>query len=137
MAFDPERFIDSAEGLLRAPSTQANFRTAMGRAYFAVYGVFRERVCEAKGVTPRALFGRSGRHGHVVRLVGMSADFKRLHIDFQALMAMRVNSDYRYHLPDYKRPDVESAVDSAKDAIALMKRTEKAAFRAFPLMPQP
>ena len=115
MAFDPAGFLETSRFLLaQGPGSEATFRTVCGRAYYAVYGTMRRRLCRAKGVTPGNLFGRAGRHGDVIKALKLgSAQFKSVGAQYRRLHITRVTSDYRYTDP-VTRHDAERAIGDAE-----------------------
>ena len=97
MAFDPGEFLGAARSLLKVPGNEAVFRAVGGRAYYAVYGTMRARLCGAKDVSPKELFGQAGRHGDVIKALDRGAPrFKSLVHQYASLHFVRVKCDYRY-----------------------------------------
>lgn len=84
MAFDPLAFLEVARALTGAPQSEAGFRTAIGRAYYAVFLLGRERtgVRAKKDVHKRVLQAighRLGKHTRdqldSLRLLRSRADY--------------------------------------------------------------
>lgn len=112
------------------------FRTVCGRAYYAVYGAMRSQLCRAKGVSPRHLFGRTGRHSDLIAALARgSAQFKSVSRQYRRLHIARVSSDYRYTDP-VTRPDAERALRDAEWVASRLNNIPEREFRSFPLAPR-
>ncbi len=137
MAFDPKVFLETGRLLLAgAPVSEAAVRTACGRAYYAVYGSIRTRLCRVKGVSATDLFGRAGRHGDVIKaLTHGSADFKRVCAQYRRLHITRVTSDYRYST-QVTRQEAERALDDAAWVASRLASIPDGHFNSLPLAPQ-
>ena len=136
MAFDPAGFLETGQFLLaQGPGSEATFRTVCGRAYYAVYGTMRSRLCRAKGVSPRDLFGRAGRHGDVINALKLgSARFKRVGIQYRRLHIERVKSDYRY-TDRVTSHDAERAIGDAEWVASRLASIPNREFKSLPLAP--
>ena len=136
MAFDPVGFLETGRFLLgQGPVSEATFRTVCGRAYYAAYGTMRHRLCRAKGVTPRNLFGRAGRHGDVIKALNLgSARFKRLGFQYQRLFITRVKSDYNYST-EVTRQEAVRALEDAEWVASRLASIPNRDFKSLPLAP--
>lgn len=136
MVFDPGGFLSSARALLSQSHAEADCRTASGRAYYAVYGTLRTRLCRAKGQTPERMFGKSGRHIDLAKglPVGSSA-FKQLAAFYNSLLALRVRSDYEYHRP-VTADEAAEALTKAEWIVSRLQSIRDNEFRRFPLQPR-
>ena len=111
------------------------FRTVCGRAYYAVYGTMRNRLCRAKGVSAAQLFQRAGRHTAIISALSLgAAQFKRIAIQYQRLHVLRVSSDYDY-AGRVTRTDAESALRDAEWIASRLNNIPEQDFRSFPLAP--
>ena len=137
MAFDPESFLAAAQALLgSSASSEADFRTIAGRAYYAAYGSLRVRLCRAKGLDPAKLFGKSGRHVDLIRGISRSSHgIRRVQIQYQRLLAKRARADYRYS-DRVTRGDAEMAVSDADWVVSHLASLSDRDFRSFPLAPR-
>ena len=136
MAFDPESFLAAAKAFLGSASTEADFRTIAGRAYYAAYGSLRVRLCRAKGLDPTKLFDKSGRHVDLVRGISTSSHgIKRVQIQYQRLLAKRVRADYRYG-ERVTQGDAEMAISDADWVVSHLASLRDREFRSFPLAPR-
>ena len=136
MAFDPAGFLGTGRFLLaQAPQSEATFRTVCGRAYYAVYGTMRSRLCRAKSVTPRILFGRAGWHGDVINALNVgSARFKSIGVQYRRLHITRVTSDYRYTDP-VTHNDAERSLGDAEWVASRLTSIPASDFKSLPLAP--
>ena len=136
MSFDPGTFLDVAKSLLSGASNEAEFRTVSGRAYYSVYGVMRARLCRAKGVSSDRLFGRAGRHGDVVSAIWKSSGgFRHVGVQYQRLLAKRVQSDYKLD-SEVLRADAEIALQDANWVVSHLVKLKDKDFKSFPLFPK-
>ena len=129
--FDPAEFVRSASRAASG-SSEADYRTAAGRAYYAVYGAMRERLCGAKATTPSKLFGTKGRHGEVHRPMATLSSFKKLSPAYNGLLTLRTSSDYVYTVA-IDRTAALSAVDQAKWLLGELSKIPDADFKAHPI----
>ena len=92
--FDPATFLDVADGLLNATDA-ASVRTAVSRAYYAVYAVLRTKTCEAAG---HNVFGNKGKHTDLVFTIkGFGTPvLQSVASPCTTLLHRRVTSDYKY-----------------------------------------
>ncbi len=121
--------------MAKAPASEAAARTACGRAYYAVYGTLRVRLCRAKGKAPGDLFGPRGRHGDVINALALgSARFKGIAAQYRRLHIRRVNSDYRYSAP-VARQEAERALNDADWVAAQLTSIPEREYRSLPLVP--
>ena len=93
----------------------------------------RTRLCEAKGVSPDQLFGKAGRHGDVVKAIWQSPRLRNVGVQYQRLLAKRVQSDYKYD-SEVRRSDAEIALQDATWVVAQLAKTRDKDFRSFPLV---
>ena len=136
MALNPVGFLETGRLLLaNASGSEATFRTVCGRAYYAVYGMMRSRLCRAKGVSPGHLFGRAGRHGDVINaLTRGSAQLKSVGLQYRRLHITRVRSDYRYSA-EVARQEAERALDDANWVASRLTSIPEREFKSLPLAP--
>ena len=95
MSFDPKAYLMTANVLLPQATTEAEYRTIAGRAYYAVYGIIRKEVCDAAGYSP---FSGVGKHGKLIKLMAQTGNrrLKRAAPHLRNLRDLRVRSDYKY-----------------------------------------
>ena len=136
MAFDPAGFLKTGRFLLaEAPGSEATFRTVCGRAYYAVYGVMRSRLCRAKGVSQEDFFGRTARHSQVINALNLgSPRFKRLEFQYRRLHITRVKSDYIYS-SEVARQEAERALHDAEWIASRLTGIPDREFKSLPLAP--
>ena len=93
----------------------------------------RIRLCQAKGVSAEALFGRTGRHGDVINALNLgSARFKSVGAQYRRLFLTRVNSDYNYSA-EVARQEAERAIDDADWVASRLAEIPNQEFRSLPL----
>lgn len=134
MAFKPDLFLVTAQALLKRASSEADFRTVAGRAYYAAYGYMRQQICFHKNVTPQKMFGRSGRHTDVAKATVGSGSFKKITQPYNSLRVLRTTSDYIY-TGDVSKADAEGAVNDATWILRELRRLSSSDFKNFPLTP--
>ena len=119
--FDAEAFIHVARDLLDSANTtasrEAQCRTAAGRAYYAVYGLMRMRMCDA---VQRDVFRGAGNHGKVAKGLKWhgTTPLKRIAPYFNVLLDYREKSDYDYAT----RVDEDDANDAISKAEWILGR---------------
>lgn len=133
MPFDPAGFLETARSLLDGQPDEADIRTACGRAYYAAYGTMRRRLCEAKGVSPDRLFGKTGRHGDLVNAIWRSPRLRNVGAQYQRLLSKRVQSDYKSD-SEVRRADAEIALQDATWVVAQLVKIRDRDFQSFPLV---
>lgn len=95
----------------------------------------RSQLCRAKGVSPRDLFGRAGRHGDVINALRLgSARFKRIGVQYRRLHIERVRSDYRY-TDRVTRYDADRALGDAEWVVSQLTGIPKKEFSALLFAP--
>ncbi len=133
VAFNPENFLEAAKAFLTGAASEAEFRTIVGRAYYAAYGSLRMRLCRAKGVDPDELFGKSGRHSKLIRSIENSShDIRQVLFSYQRLWVERVHADYDYSA-QMTHDDAKSAVSDAAWVIKQLANIQDRKFKSFPL----
>ena len=96
----------------------------------------QSQLCRTKGVSPRHLFGRSGRHGDLINaLTRGSAQLKSVGIQYRRLHITRVKSDYRYSA-EVARPEAERALDDADWIASRLTNIPEREFKSLPLAPR-
>ena len=96
----------------------------------------RSRLCRAKGVSPKDLFGRAGRHGDVINALKLgSARFKRVGAQYRRLHIERVRSDYRY-TDRVTYHNAERALGDAEWVVSQLTGIPKKEFSSLPFAPQ-
>ena len=136
VSFDPGTFLDVAKSVLSAASSEADFRTVSGRAYYAVYGTMRKRLCGAKHLSPSRLFGKAGRHAELLSAIHRGTrGFQDVGAQYGHLYAKRTRSDYKYETP-VTREDAKRAVDDAKWVVSRLGRIRDKDFSSFPILPR-
>jgi len=121
--FAAETFLGTAARLLSDAKDDADRRTVVGRAYYAVHGYFRQRLMTATGLGTRQLFGDRGRHQTFVNWLGRAPGLRHLEPQVSGLRRMRTRCDYEYedmHSPDHAR--AKGAVDQARFVLESMGR---------------
>ena len=114
--FDAEAFLQVARDLLDSvnskASREAQCRTAAGRAYYAVYGLIRMRMCEA---VQRDIFLGAGNHGKVAKGLKRqnTTSLRRIAPYFNVLLDYREKSDYDYAMR-VDEDDASAAISKAE-----------------------
>ena len=123
-----DAFLQSAERLLNKP-TSADARSAISRAYYAVFLTARSLAHEA-GLRPRRTTNDNV-HENVYKLVRNCGVLKLrddVARDLQRLREMRVAADYFLEDQEVENPDVANhALTLAKEAVMLLKAFASAA----------
>ena len=134
MAFKPDTFLQTARDTLKSASTEADYRTAAGRSYYAAYGFFREQLCTSKAVTPEKLFNKRGRHGAIASLVSRTKPFTLVSLQYNGLLTLRARSDYVYPAT-VSKSDAADAVTDAEWVLRKLRDFKPSDFKSFPLAP--
>lgn len=139
MPFVPEKFIDMAEIAVDSARTEASFRTAIGRAYYAVYGTMRVRLCKAKGYSAQQLFNSYGRHWKIVKAIEDGPPtgpnrFLAISVAYRFLCTRRGDSDYEYGLTIDRR-DSQAAIRSAKRILTVLNNLADKDYKELPFNP--
>lgn len=117
------------EGASEQTNTEAEHRTAIGRAYYAPYGHIRERLTDAhqkKNATQ--VFGKSGRHAALAQRLSTTKPFKVVAPAYNALVSGRINSDYIYGVTVSKKKATE-AVQNAEWVLSKLQGFTTADYR--------
>lgn len=94
------------------------------------------RLCRAKDVSARHLFGRAGRHTDIIAALGRAPrELKSVGVQFRRLHSTRVRSDYRYS-GEVTRQDAERALDDADWVARQLTSIPDGDFRALLLVPR-
>ena len=119
MPFQPEKFLYTARNLYTANS-EHDLRTAVGRSYYAVFGVVRELVA-SKGIE---LPGRS-EHNFLYELLKAQTEpkLKELGHDLRRLFTKRVTADYDFGAT-VTEDDAADAYELARDILADVQAIE-------------
>ncbi|WP_419941679.1 hypothetical protein [Candidatus Palauibacter sp.] len=122
--FCPEDFFETAKELKdkRFP-TEADLRTAVGRAYYAAYGAAKARYLAAQAPGNREI-----RHGEVGSIIMGVVPGPVIAKTWDALMRMRKTSDYVYDQPVTKQ-DARSALDHSDILLTAIRQADDASFK--------
>lgn len=128
--FDPAAFAGVAHHVLVNQTSEAGRRTAVGRAYYSVYGVLRSRLAIGKRKTQADLFGSKGRHAYLhARISGGAPRLKRIAPHLGQLLAVRVRADYEYDAGQgIGHDEAERAVRTAREALNRLSGVDDADF---------
>lgn len=91
VAFDPLRFLDVASDLVSSNQSEPALRTGIGRVYYAIYLVARERLL-AKGIVTRKDVRKKSPHGSVIN--GLKRLDSTAGQQLGSLFDLRVQADY-------------------------------------------
>ena len=109
MAFDPRTFLQVSNDL-KIGSSEAHYRAAIGRAYYAVFGHLRTRL-SLSHVTDTSV------HRKVIETLGAgSVEEFLLSKRVETLFEKRKEADYKYHL-EIKKHNCQHWVDEAQKII--------------------
>lgn len=122
--FYPESFFETAKELRqRISATEADLRTAIGRAYYAAYGAAKARYLAAHG-KPNQQFP----HGQIGGIITAVAPGHTVRKAWDSLLKMRGMSDYEYDsaiTPDH----AEAALVHSDILLTAIQRAEDASFQ--------
>lgn len=135
MAFNPRAFVDAAYEINRCRK-ESCYRTAVGRAYYAVYGCLIVNLCSAKNCTRQQLFRNRGRHGDLIKCMQVYQPFRKMASSYCWLHGKRVDSDYKYGRT-VDRTTAVGAIQTAEKMISDLTAMRKQDFVRFPLIPSP
>lgn len=128
MGFASSQFVRVARQLLTDHGgDQPALRTAAGRAYYALYGMVRNRIVAEHG----DCFGEYGRHKPTIYACSacQDAQLNELGKLLEWLEKLRVKADYRYN-ETLSRRDVLAAVLKAEAGLAIVKNLERSSTRS-------
>ena len=106
MPLDPELFLAQAQRLAETAENEADYRSAISRAYYACHLVARDALF---GVDARG--GRRPSHWAVIRTVARREDGESSANELWTLKAMREVADY---VTDSLHPDVQRVFVSSR-----------------------
>ncbi len=123
--FDSHAFVEVATELATmnvVGDRQAYWRTAVGRAYYAAYGLVRKSLIQKHSHA----FGKSGKHGKMMRAFLADSGNSRLNEVGQwmkLLMESRVKADYQWQATsNLEEAEVEDAIDAANAVLLLIQQ---------------
>jgi hypothetical protein len=102
--FDGRAFLDVAKDLAHDDATEAQVRTAIGRAYYAVFLAHAEEISKDLGIHPHALKHHTyeDRHG-LINEIGRVYNKPILNQYAEKLYQWRIAADYRPTNPAHSR----------------------------------
>lgn len=118
--FDWEDYLDLADRVAHRWGDEAAQRSAISRAYYAVYHRASAYVRTNGFVSPSTKL----RHQDVWRLIRSSTDLRRQYIGNRgnALKVMRIRADYDNPFPDDLHKSTRDALLQARELIDLIDR---------------
>ena len=121
--FCPRDFFETAKELKDKPyPTEADLRTAVGRAYYAAHGVAKARYLATK--TSGNLELRHREVGNIITSVAPGSVIART---WDTLRTMRQISDYVYDEPVTKQ-DAQSALEHSDMLLSAVEQADEASF---------
>lgn len=132
MPFAPESFLKVAEALA-TKGDEASHRTAVGRAYYAVYGYVTKRMADARGVSRSQLFKGVGRHKGLAERMALLSPFNKVVTHFNSMRIRRGNADYVYKAYHCSAGEAERAVKEAQQALATAKAFSDTDYKNLPV----
>ena len=130
--FFPEGFFETAKELKqRRSGTEADLRTAVGRAYYAAYGAAKARYLAAHG-KPNEKF----LHGQIGGIIMTVAPGHPVRKAWNSLQQMRGISDYEYGRP-ITRSLAEAALTNSDILLTAYSKRTTLPSRTYPSDPHP
>jgi hypothetical protein len=130
MAFDPGEFVQAASKLAKA-GAEADHRTAVGRAYYGVYGHVRERLASSRDTTAHRIFGTHGKHGQLAKVISRTKAFRSIGFAYRGLLAARATADYVYTSSMSKKQALDAA-ENARWALRALRDIDDQEYRDLP-----
>ena len=120
--FAADRFLTTARHLMDSGDDEADWRTVVGRAYYATYGTVKNRACRVARISNFHLS-----HWQIRKVLAEGEWGVQIAPLFETMTDLRNTSDYVY-AKRVTKADAESALDLAVRVINLLRRVDDDAF---------
>lgn len=127
MAFQPATFLQTAKRLAKG-AHESDFRTAVGRSYYAAYGHVTDSMSQAHRIKRATLFGKTGHHYALAKQMSYTPPFKLIASAYNGLLVGRSDADYTYDSHSCTKADAQAAVSSAEYVLRKLRAFDAADF---------